>query len=298
MSDIIDINVDQARSGGRRFFIHSPPFKGRRSAKTGAPVSKRLTRIQPPFDGAEAWQCSIYYFWWEFLRRHEGYKDCCMRGGQGSHSRLYADFGDVHAYGTADFWSWWTDKLENGETRGALLFAEPSARKVEVKVKGSNTEADTLLVEIPLEVRTTYLVRAFRKLLEDHSDQVTAARRISRARYPVAASVRLVSLYQALRVWDIWAEHGRTKKKYEIADLAGVYVNRVVNGETIETLKRRDLPYRDVQNEVRRRQVMAVNRYLAAAQDYIENVGRGLFPLRNEGTRAPKRYATRSERPG
>lgn len=292
-----DITTEYRPSSGRKFFLHAPPFKGRRSKKTGEFISKRLARIQPPFDGAEAWQCSAYYFWWEFLRRHDGYRDCCERGGEGRYNKLYADFGDVHSYTENDFWAWWTTKVNDEETRGEYLFAEPKARPLQVVDRVLNTQpSDTLVVEIPLEVRTAYLVRSFRRLLDEHKNAVTAARRISRARYPVAATVRLVSLYQTLRVWDEWNEHGQTKKKYEIADLAGVYVNRVVNGETVETLKRLDLPYRDVQNEVRRRQVMAVNRYLTAAQDYIDNVAKGQFPLRNKGTKAPKRYKKRTER--
>ena len=58
-------------------------------------------------------------------------------------------------------------------------------------------------------------------------------------------------------------------------------MNRVVNGETVDGLKRADLPYGDVQQEVRRRQIMSFNRYLGAATDYIENVGKGKFPQRN-----------------
>ena len=115
---------------GPKFFIHAPPFKGRRSRKTGEFLSKRLARIQPPFWDAEPWQCSIYYFWWEFLRRHEGYRDCCERGGAGKYKNLYSDFGDVHAYDTKDFWKWWSEKIEANLTRGQYLFAEPAARQI------------------------------------------------------------------------------------------------------------------------------------------------------------------------
>ena len=35
---------------------------------------KRSKRVlpPPPFPEAEPWQCSVYYYWWEYLRRHEG----------------------------------------------------------------------------------------------------------------------------------------------------------------------------------------------------------------------------------
>jgi hypothetical protein len=58
-------------------------------------------------------------------------------------------------------------------------------------------------------------------------------------------------------------------------------VNRVVNGETVDSLKHAGLRYHDVEKEVRRRQNMAFRRYLTAAEDYIDNVGKGHFPLRN-----------------
>ena len=269
---------------GPKLFIHAPPFKGRRSKATGEYLSKRLARIQPPFADAAPWQCSIYYFWWEFLRRHEGYRECCARGGAGRYKKLYADFGDLHAYDATDFWSWWTEPLDNGWKRGEFLFAEPAARRMAVQDGVLNTQTDDMLVvAIPLEVRTPQLVKNLRKLLEEHKGQVSAARNKSRALYPVAASIRLFTLHQTLRVWDTWNEHRHRKKKYEQADLAGVYVNRVVNGETVETLKRAGEWYGDVEKEVKRRQTMAFSRYLAAAHDYIENVGKGRFPLRNKG---------------
>ena len=228
------------------------------------------------------------------MRRHEGYKDCCARGGVGRYKKLYADFGNVHAFEASDFWAWWSERLDESYNRGEYLFAEPASRPITVADRAlNNPKIDTLVLEVPLEVRTTYLVKRFRQLLSDHKAEVSAARKISRALYPVASSVRLSSLHQALRVWDTWNEHQHRKKKYELADIAGIYINRVVNGETVDGLKRADLPYGDVQQEVRRRQIMAFNRYLAAAEDYIENVGKGQFPLRNNGTKAPKRRMTR-----
>ncbi|NDW53608.1 hypothetical protein [Aliiroseovarius sp. PrR006] len=225
----------------------------------------------------------MFYFWWEFLRRHEGYKDCCERSGKGRYKKLYADFGDVHAYKTKDFWKWWSEKVEEDLTRGQHLFAEPAARRIRAGNRSLNDQTDgTITLSIPLEVRTKQLVRNFRDILNDHKADVAAARKVSRALYPVAAKVRLVSLYQTLCVWDVWQEHKKRKKKYELAELAGLHVNRVVNGWTVEMAKREDLPYNDIQREVRRRQTASFNRHLAAAEDYIENVARGQFPKRSK----------------
>jgi hypothetical protein len=74
------------------------------------------------WDGSETgirWKHSAYYLWWEFLRRHDGYLETCLSGGQGAYSQLYADFGDVHG---TDFKTWWTK-----DARGLRLFAEPRA---------------------------------------------------------------------------------------------------------------------------------------------------------------------------
>ena len=282
--EVTDKIEDQRYKVGRKFFIHAPPFKGRRSKETGEFLSKRLQRITPPFHGAEAYQHSIYYFWWEFLRRHEGYKACCEKNGKGKYAKLYADFGNIHEHD--DFWKWWSEKVDD-ETyinlgRGERLFAEPQGRSIEVADRVLNTQTvDTLTVNIPLEIRTAHLVKNFRRFLAEHKEQVQQARRISRARYPISSSVRLNSLYQTLCVFDVEREYGKTKKQYEKCDLAGVYVNEIVNGETVAKLKRADLPYNDVLQEVRRRKSQAYRRYLDMAHEYIENVGKGKFPLRS-----------------
>ena len=283
---------DQRYAVGRKFFIHAPPFKGRRSKETGEFLSKRLQRITPPFTGAEPWQHSTYYFWWEFLRRHDGYRACCERGGRGKYAKLYADFGNIHAHD--DFWQWWSEKVDSElwakATRGEHLFAEPPARQIAPIDRVLNTQTtDTMTVTIPLEVRTPLLVKQLRRLIAENKKQVIAARGVSRAKYPVAASVRLNSLYQTLRVWDVEQEHRSTKKKYEKCDLAGVSVNEIVSfidpdsGKierlTVEKLKRADLPYGDILQEVRRRKTQAYARYLTAAAHYIDNVGQGVFPL-------------------
>ena len=272
-----EYNDDKRIRVGKKFFIYAPPTAGRRSKKTGELLSKRTARIVPPYFDAPTWKCSVFYFWWEFLKRHEGYLNCCERNGAGRYKRLYADWGNIHAYKTDDFWKWWSEKLDNGERRGEYLFAEPQARRIEeVSLLNRQTD-DELVVRIPLEVRTAHLVRNFRKFLKDNEAKVAEARRKSRALYPVSTSVRLASLYQTLCVYDAYAEHKHTKKKYEIADEAGIYINQVVNGETIESLKRRDEWYGDVLRVVRTRKTQAVNRYLAAAEGYITNAAKGVF---------------------
>mgnify|MGYP000636094706 CR=1 FL=1 len=51
----------------------------------------------------------------------------------------------------------------------------------------------------------------------------------------------LFTVYQHLKVWDARITHPEVADA-ELADYAGVAVNEVVNGDTVDALKRADLP--------------------------------------------------------
>ena len=213
------------------------------------------------------------------MRRHEGYQKCCAKGGKGKYAALYADFGDVHAHN--DFWQWWS---KEGHSE---LFCEPTARQIRVlDAKGvfePTLSDDTLTLELPLEVRTAHLLSHIRKVLREYDARAKATKRISRAKYPVATKPVLTSLHQHLVVWD--AQQANPKLKlHELYDLvhveAGLYVSESVEGETVAALKKLDLPYDDVVRTIRRRKTNLVKRHLNIAAQYIDNVGKGVFPYR------------------
>ena len=83
-----------------RNFPYAPP------EYPGAPFRARPPN--PPYKGAEGWKCSVYYYWWEYLRRHEDYRATCERDGKGPYKELYKSFGNVHE---SDFHSWWWSHL-------------------------------------------------------------------------------------------------------------------------------------------------------------------------------------------
>ena len=257
---------------GRRFFVYAPPLKGVGTSKRKAP--------NEPYKDAPAWKRSVYYFWWEYLRRHEGYRQCCMRGGKGKYANLYSDFGDIHSHN--DFWQWWS---KEGHSE---LFCEPTARQIKVFDENSRFEPtlsdDTLVLELPLEVRTAYLITRIRSVLKQYEAKAKAAKRISRALYPVATKPVLTSLYQHLTVYDAFRANPKLKL-YELYDLvhtdAGLYVSESVEGETVAKLRKLDLPYNDVLRVVRQRKANLVRRHIRIAEQYIEAVGEGKFPLRH-----------------
>ena len=61
---------------------------------------------------------------------------------------------------------------------------------------------------------------------------------------------------------------------------AGLYVSESVEGKTVSQLKKLDLPYNDILRTIRRRKTNLVKRHLNIAAQYIENVGKGVFPYR------------------
>jgi hypothetical protein len=202
-----------------------------------------------------------------------------MRGSKGKYAALYTDFGNVHAHD--DFWQWWS-KEQHSE-----LFCEPTARQIRVLDENSRFEHtvsnDTLTLELPLEVRTAYLIARIRSVLKQHDTRAKAAKRIGRARYPVATKPVLTSLHQHLTVYDAYRANPKLKL-YELYDLihtqAGLYVSESVDGETVAKLRKLDLPYNDVLRTVRQRKANLVRRHIRIAEQYIDAVGQGQFPLR------------------
>ena len=120
------------------------------------PFAHPLFRQEQSTSGVR-WNNSVYYLWWEFLRRHEGYKETCENGGKGKYEKLYADFGNVHE-GT--FREWWTK-----DDRGARLFAEPPLPNNVVALTPKELDAlpedwdagSLLVVAIPLSLRKRFI---------------------------------------------------------------------------------------------------------------------------------------------
>ena len=103
------------RASGRAIFRLCPTAQ-----RQSAPSSRKPPK--PPFDGAKPWQCSVYYFWWRYLREQRSlYAVLPSSGGRGKFAKLYRDFGDVRG---DDFWAWWKAHQH--------LFSEPPANHTKV----------------------------------------------------------------------------------------------------------------------------------------------------------------------
>lgn len=148
---------------------------------------------------ASAWEGSVYYWWWAYLKRNKQYLDCCERGGRGELSEHYKDFGDVRG---DSFKAWWSEN-----DRGARLFAEPKAEdSVRVLEEGEKaaSRSQALTLSLPLNLPKKFLLERCRELLADvrkgGKGQLYA--RSSDAVYKITGQPNLVALKRALLVYD------------------------------------------------------------------------------------------------
>lgn len=245
------------------FFIYAPPVKGVRPSRRKPP--------KPAFRGAKAWQNSVYYFWWEFLRRHEGYRATCRAGGKGRYGDLYRDFGDVTQ---PDFWGWWTTH--------ANLFAEPPPPHVQIVVLNDAYESkpDSVIVEIPLNQRLSLSVRQLKRMIGDQIQAPARSRSVSRAPYPVHTKPVLSNLYLTLRVWDLKQSHPKWPN-YLIKDVADGHLSEAEAERLTDEKDRRKRLLMAGSSDERIQKTLAVSRLLRIAQQYIDNVALGEFPKRN-----------------
>jgi hypothetical protein len=61
-------------------------------------------RPQPPYKDAKGWHCSVYYFWWAFLKESAEFRSGQFAGTDTPEGRVGRYFRDV---GTMNFPNWW-----------------------------------------------------------------------------------------------------------------------------------------------------------------------------------------------
>ena len=267
---------DSTLTRSAKFFIFAPPLIGKRKSKRPLPNA--------PFKGAESWQTSIYYLWWEYLRRSEAYRKTCSNGGKGRLAKLYNDFGDIFEERETlkdTFWEWWKQH--------AHLFWEPEARQTVIASDAKDTEETDLIIRLPSEVRAAHIVRQVRRLLREHEATVKRAREKSRAKYPVCSKVKLTSLYRHLTVYDVMVANPKLKL-HEIADEAGLVVDERIKiydedsnfdgNRSISWLLKHNYEAYVLEAEriIKRRKRQIARQHIKAAEVYIANAERGLFP--------------------
>jgi len=164
---------------------------------------------------------TIYWCWFEFLRRSEQYKKVCKSKGKTGEShlkKLYLDFGDIHSM---TFREWWTEKNDKFGvySRGAYLFAEQTDYNVRVIENSDDLFVDdsVLNVQIPLSMSKREISRTLQLLIrKNHKGKVgrrKTAHHYSTALYKVSGRVDhevIDAFKKSLYVYD---EYQLNKKK-------------------------------------------------------------------------------------
>jgi hypothetical protein len=237
-----------------RHFIHKHPLF--RRVATGAGVH---------------WKESVYYLWWEFLRRHEGYEKTCRDGDKSGYAALYADFGDVHS---VDFKTWWSEG-----NRGAKLFAEPPIPITVTTItpaEAATLPADLdpsamLLVAIPLRLPKRFIETRLEAILKAAHTRKPGQRlhTESAAKYPITKQFAVHSLNAIMAVYDL----RRSEPDLALWEIA----QRLRIGTT---LSGSELEMKGTGAHTAKKQVMTstISRMLKKAKSIIEGVGKGRFP--------------------
>jgi len=231
----------------RKFAYQHPTFGRSKVAKTREPFKN-----------------SVYYYWWEFLRRNDSYRKCCLNNGKGKLRDLYANFGNIF---NNEFKEWW----QTGN-KGVNLFAEellPEFGLIEdatLFVPNKNI----LYLRVPLQLPKRYLSNEFQKILKKHHEGRKGIRtnKASTAKYPVTGHVDLPALDKCLRVYDYYLANPE-KKLWEVGNEC-----KVVMPSGLIKDSKTDL------NFYAKKMVLAntTKRLLNRAKMIIEGTSRGEFP--------------------
>lgn len=210
-----------------------------------------------------AWECSVYYWWWEYLRRSQDYLECCENEGKGKCAKVYKDFGDIR---TKTFKRWWLDG-----NRGAELFAElPVEETVRVLKEGEKALSDDefLTISLPKKFPIKMLEKRFKELLKQNRKRkkgMTLARE-SNARYRFSGQPNIEALRTALRVYD-FARDNPGLKLWEIG-------NKMPKFQMANKTNPNDLDFDDKKNRLG----ATVKRYLTRVEGRLKSVALGQFP--------------------
>lgn len=273
----------------RARFIYAPPhFDGLNPGVSW--------EVKPPYPDAPGWRCSVYYYWYEYLRRHEGYEETCLNGGIGPCADEVVTFGNTHALNFAD---WWVERFWLFEEKRPVRRLKKAPA---LDTRGFPLDRDTLYLEVDLTAPPSRLFQELRaeiwvqRLAAEERAQRAAAERAAKrkksapeitidvrkstAHFPVETKPVLSALHEHLLVWDARKANPEVDDA-EVADIAGIRVNQVVDGETLAIRKAMKLSTTEIERVLRRRKQLAVQRHLRIARQYIDNVVLGKFPLRS-----------------
>lgn len=241
-------------------------------------------RCRKLVDDQHVWRNSVYYYWWEYMRRNTRYRLICelfdsaddsalraehSAGVTAAEIELYSHFGNIFA---TNFLSWWRTHYQLFTDEVSLL----------VSVRKSDAGEGELVATYPgAAVDRVTIGDMVRKAQFYHGENnaIVITHRVNRAKYRTAMRYVLPNLQAHLDVWDM-ARANPDMAHDEIADALNLAVSRDAHAHFLRDLIEDNLPHEEELKFVRRRKQLAVQRHLRIADQYIRNVMLGSFPLR------------------
>lgn len=217
---------------------------------------------------SSAWNSTVYYCWWLYLKRNKNYMACCDAGGKGALASLYEDFGDVRG---DDFKAWWSE-----DSRGVRLFAEPRVDETARVMQTGEQAADASEVVtlcLPLYLPKRFLLKRCRELLGNlhKGKRGKQQAKLSRANYRIKGQPNIPALKQALMVYDAIeeAEGIKPKKPYW----------KIAMDLKIVEKKMRIQPSDTAAESADKRNILTaiVGRYKKRVEEYIKATSHGAF---------------------
>jgi hypothetical protein len=227
-----------------RFFKYAPPM-------TKLDDTTDDDRPKPPFLGAPLYMCSVYYYWWAYLRENEDYIATCEKNGEGPLADLYVDFGYIRP---DNFMHWWKET-------GRELFAEPIVEPITAITNNHqiNSDDSRVFLSIPVTGDLSRTISEIKQLLKPifGRNEIT-----SKAKYQVCTKPVLSSLHNQLMIY---------KARKENPDATNPELEMIARGNTSFKKNEDTDPY-DYST------ASNVSRKLSQTKRIIKNTGFGRFP--------------------
>lgn len=256
----------------RRYFITQHPTFG----SYAKPIRSKI-------------ETSPYFFWWLALTHNSDYIELCNNPSTNRFKtnndilKVYKDFGDVRYEGDKyiAFTKWWRSKVNDTETRGEYLFAEPTTINKVMLVEDRDTavqsvdDESSLLIRIPKALTRRQIdmsiERIFSKEMTFEKGRQTRNPTRSNARYSLTSPIKVDNLKTAFEVYEhilLANRNGENVSNYQIAKRIGIVVTRKE-----ETLKEQAMTVADERRTIG----VSVTRKKRTAIDAISNVVEGKF---------------------
>jgi hypothetical protein len=219
------------------------------------------------YPSSENYKESVFFWWVEFLKRSDSYRQQCEAGEGGE---VYQDFGNIF---DIEFLDWW-----NNDDR-ELLFLPGTSLGVwpveNVKQFKEAVSEEWLVVKIDPKCTRKSIIYWLDDLLFSHQPDVRGQLNhnvIERPKYETFSRPNVPALKKTLAIYDQFLIE--PKPLYKIYD-------KLKNDGVVEFKSKDDENFDKVKSDdstSRRIKTSTISRYIRQAENLIKNVEQGVFP--------------------